>query len=162
MKAPAYYIIQRIDLTGGSTGWHRARLIESAFEHLHEWWMVGTDYTRHWMPTGVYWSPQHTDITNHYIYMGVLGGLPLMLLFIAILAKGFSIVGQTLWYLANQPPKMRFMVWSLGASLFVHAVTLTSVSFFDQSPLFLYLTLAGICSVRYGRIPRTIEKTSFG
>ncbi|MCS7017291.1 MAG: hypothetical protein NZM42_14390, partial [Gemmatales bacterium] len=30
MKAPAYYLIARIDLAGGSTGWHRAALIESS------------------------------------------------------------------------------------------------------------------------------------
>jgi hypothetical protein len=58
MKAPAYYLIARIDLTGNSTGWHRARLIESSMEHLSEWWFAGTDRTRHWMPTGVSWSEQ--------------------------------------------------------------------------------------------------------
>ena len=83
MKAPPYYLIARVDLTGSSTGWHRARLIESAFAHLSEWWLVGTDFTRHWMPTGITWSADHADLTNHYIRMGVLGGLPLMLIFIA-------------------------------------------------------------------------------
>ena len=74
MKAPAYFIMARVPIVPGSTGWHRARLIQSAFEHLSEWWLAGTDYTRHWMPTGVSWSPDHTDITNHYIKMGVIGG----------------------------------------------------------------------------------------
>ncbi len=146
MKAPAYFLIARIDLTGGSTGWHRARLIESAFQHLHEWWLAGTDYTRHWMPTGVSWSQDYTDITNHYLHMGVIGGLPLMLLFIAILVKGFSFVGQTLRNTVDLPPQSRFMVWALGASLFAHAATFISVSYFDQSFVFLYLTLAVIGS----------------
>jgi hypothetical protein len=146
MKAPAYYLIARVDLVGGSTGWHRARLIEMAIKHLNEWWLAGTDYTRHWMPTGVTWSPDHTDITNHYIKLGVIGGLPLMLLFIAILAKGFSFVGQALRQSAGLPPESRFMIWALGASLFAHAATCISVSYFDQSFLFLYLTLAAIGS----------------
>lgn len=146
MQAPAYYLIGRIDLAGGSTGWHRARLIQSAFQHLHEWWLGGTDYTRHWMPTGVSWSADHTDITNQYIKMGVVGGLPLMILFIIILAKGFAFVGQTLRRSAGLPPKSQFMVWALGASLFAHAVTFISVSYFDQSFLFIYLTLALISS----------------
>ena len=73
MNAPAYFIIARIDLTGRSTSWHRAELIESAIGHLSEWWLAGTDYTRHWMPTGVPWSENHTDITNHYLNMGVVG-----------------------------------------------------------------------------------------
>jgi len=146
MKAPAYFLIARIDLAGGSTGWHRAELIDSGIRHLNEWWLAGTDFTRHWMPTGVSWSPDHTDITNHYLYLGVVGGLPLMLLFIAILAIGFSFVGQTQQQTTHLPTTTRFMVWTLGASLFAHAATSISVSYFDQSFLFLYLTLAAIGS----------------
>ena len=145
MNAPVYYLIARIDLAGGSTGYHRSRLIQSAFEHLSEWWLAGTDYTRDWMATGVTWSADNTDITNHYLQMGVIGGLPLMVLFIATLAKGFSFVGQLMQHAALES-ESRFMVWALGASLFAHAVTFISVSYFDQSFLFIYLTLALISS----------------
>lgn len=146
MKVPAYYLIARIDLAGGSTGFHRAALIESSFSHLDEWWMAGTDYTRHWMPTGVSWSPDHTDITNQYIAMGVVGGLPLTLLFIAILAKGFSMVGRMV-QMPDLSQQQRYMCWALGVSLFAHATTFISVSYFDQSFVFIYLTLAAISSV---------------
>ena len=148
MKDPAYFILARIDLTGSSTGWYRARLMQSAIEHLSEWWLAGTDYTRHWMATGVSWSPDHTDITNHYLQMGVWGGLPLMLLFIAIMVQGFTFVGQTLGQMPELPPQPRFMIWTLGASLFAHATTFISVSYFDQSFVLLYLTLAAIGSAR--------------
>jgi len=149
MKAPAYYILARIDLTGGSTSWHRAALIEAALHHLSEWWFVGTDHTRHWLPYGVPWSGNHADITNYYIMMGVTGGLPLMLLFIALLAKGFAFVGRWLYQSEQENGLMlsKFMIWALGASLFSHAATFVSVSYFDQSVVFLYLTLAAICSV---------------
>lgn len=159
MKAPAYYLVARIDLTGSSTSWHRAYLIETALKHLSEWWFVGTDYTRHWMDYGVGWSPDHADITNHYLYMGVLGGLPLMLLFIAILAKAFSFVGQKCREADTLTSDSRFMIWSLGASLFAHAATFLSVSYFDQSFVFLYLTLAAICSasIQTMRLPVKIE-----
>lgn len=148
MKAPAYYIIGRINLTGSSTGWHRAALIESALNHIDEWWLGGTDHTRHWMPTGVSWNEAHTDITNHYLRMGVVGGLPLMFLFIAIIIKGFSYVGQTIHHSSRLPRNAQFMVWALGASLFAHVATCISVSYFDQSFLFLYLTLVTISSTR--------------
>ncbi len=144
MKDPAYFLLARIDLAGGSTGWYRARLIQSAFEKLNEWWFAGTDYTRHWMHVYVTWSENHTDITNHYLQMGVTGGLPLMLLFIAILAKGFSFVGQTQQKRAGLPPENLFIIWTFGASLFAHSTTFISVSIFDQSFVFLYLTLAAI------------------
>lgn len=147
MSSPPYYLMARIDLSGGSTGWHRARLIESSFEHLGEWWLAGTDYTRHWMPTGVPWSPNHTDLTNHYLVMGVQGGLPFLLLFILLLAKGFSIVGQSVRAAQETQPERAFFCWALGASLFAHAATCISVTYFDQSIVFLYVTLAAIAGL---------------
>jgi hypothetical protein len=147
MKAPVYYLIGRIDPVGGSTGIHRAELIETALKHLNEWWLAGTDYTRHWMVMGVSWSPDHADITNHYLQLGVIGGLPLTFLFIAILAKGFSFVGQRLKQPTDMPVESQFLLWALGSALFVHAVTFISVAYFDQSFLFIYLPLAAISSV---------------
>jgi hypothetical protein len=140
MKAPAYYLMARIDLTGSSSSYHRARLIEEAIAHLNEWWLIGTDYTRHWMPTGLEIDPNNTDITNHYLGMGVAGGLPLMLIFIAMLVKGFSSIGVGLREETSQDQK--FLVWAIGAALFAHTVTCISVSYFDQSIVFFYLTLA--------------------
>ena len=59
MNDPVWYLMARIDITGGSTGWHRARLISAAMEHFNEWWLTGTDYTRHWMPTGILANSDH-------------------------------------------------------------------------------------------------------
>lgn len=157
MKAPAYYLMGRVDLAGGSAGWHRAALIESAMKHLNEWWLAGTDFTRHWMPTGVSWSPDHTDITNHYLHLGVLGGLPLMLLFIASLAIAFSMVGKKMQHAADLSQESRFMFWTLGASLFTNAASMVSVSYFDQSFLFLYLTLAAIGSAYSSTITAPLD-----
>lgn len=161
MKDPAYFIMARIDLAGGSTGWHRAALIRSAFNHLSEWWLAGTDYTRHWMTSGVTWSAEQSDITNYYLKMGVWGGLPLMLLFIAILTKGFSFVGRSVKQLDEQQSSNNFIIWCFGAALFSHAVTSLGVSYFDQSFLFMYLTLGVIGSTRSAEIvPRAREITS--
>ena len=75
MSRPAYYLISKFDLTGSSTGWYRSRLIESTIEHLSEWWLFGTDRTNHWMHVTLGPGGQQTDITNYYIFMGVIGGL---------------------------------------------------------------------------------------
>jgi hypothetical protein len=144
MKAPAYYLLARIDLVGSSTGWHRAALIEAAIKHLNEWWFVGTDYTAHWLPTGVPWSDDHTDITNYYLGLGVKGGLPLMLMFMVVMWFGFRNIGTTLRAQAeaHSPVEDQFFVWSIGASLLAHASTAVSIAYFDQSVVFIYLTLA--------------------
>lgn len=157
MDAPPYYLLARLDLTGSSTSWHRAELIDAAIRHFPEWWLVGTDYTRHWMPYGVSWSGNHVDITNYYINMAVYGGLPLMALFIAVLWKGFRYVGEITEGGGPKQAKATdersrlldaFLMWALGSSLFAHAATFMSVSYFDQSAMFLYITLA-LISVGY-------------
>ena len=142
MKDPVWYLLARIDITGGSTGRFRARLISSAFEHLNEWWFCGTNYTRHWMATGVQWSQQHTDITNHYLKMGVIGGLPLMIVFIVLIVVAFQGIGKALRGGVEEPFYVQFIFWSIGTTLFSHTVTFISVSYFDQTIVLLYLNFA--------------------
>lgn len=142
MHRPAYYLMADVDLTGSSDAWHRARLIQSSIEHLNEWWLAGTDYTRHWMPTGVTWSPDQTDLTNHYIALGVYGGLPLVLTFVAIGFVSFRRVGRQLALERSLIGQRPFLTWAIGSALFAIAVTGLSVSFFDQSILWLYMSVA--------------------
>jgi hypothetical protein len=157
MQAPAYYLMGRIGMVGGSSGWHRARLIEAGLAHLPEWWLAGTDNTRHWMPTGVTWSPDHTDITNYYLALGVRGGLPLMLLFVALLAVGFARVGKVVQSADSRAPDSAALAWALGASLFAHAVTGLGISYFDQSAVFLYAALGAIGSLPIAPSPVAIR-----
>lgn len=159
MNAPVYYLFSYIDLTGSSTGWHRARLIESTIEHFHEWWFAGTDYTRHWMPTGIGANENHTDITNVYIMMGVIGGLPLMLLFIGTLVSAFRALGATLRRLNVSHSEDQFLVWTIGAILFGNAMTFLSVNYFDQMIMLYYLALAGAASLQAGFASHVSEAT---
>lgn len=85
--------------------------------------------------------------------MGVAGGLPLMLLFIGVLTLGYSFVGQML-KISQLSLKSRFMTWAFGAALFAHSVTFVSISYFDQSFVFLYLTLAIIGSTRSNAVQK--------
>jgi len=149
MKDPVYFLMARIDITGGSTGWHRARLIQSALQHINEWWFAGTDYTRHWMPTGIHANERHTDITNHLLAMGILGGLPLVLAFVLLLASAFRSVGRALRDNEAALFEHRFLIWTLGAMLFGHVMNFFSISLFDQSVVFLYLVLASIGALQY-------------
>lgn len=148
MNDPVYYILARINITGGSTGWHRAALIDGAIKHFGDWWIIGTDYTRDWMPTGIEANADNTDITNHFLLMGVWGGMPLMLLFIWVLTVAFRRVGRELKMQARMPVEKRFLIWILGSILFADVVTFMSISYFDQqTSIFLYLLLAAISSI---------------
>jgi hypothetical protein len=147
MGRPGYFVMSRINLTGGSTGYFRALLIDSAIMHIKEWWLFGTDVTRHWMATGVSFSPYHTDITNYYLAFGVEGGLPAMFSMIAVLVVCFRWVG-VIWRIEiHKDASDAFLVWCLGAGLFTHAITSVSVSYFDQSLVFFWMNIAIISSM---------------
>jgi len=153
MTRPPYYLISKIDLSGGSTGWHRSFLIEQTFKHFSEWWLIGTDHTRHWMPNqGTASDPLHTDVTNYYIGFAVEGGLLSMLLVIAMLWTAFKWVGRMHDEEITEHRRNAFMIWCFGACLFAHAITSISVAYFDQSRLYFWLCVAVISSVRSVRI----------
>jgi hypothetical protein len=148
MKDPVYFLAARIDIAGGSQGWYRAQLIRSSIEHFGEWWATGTDYTRHWMPSGIPANQNHVDITNQFLAMGVMGGLPLLIAFVLVLRAAFRAVGGTLREIDGQSPERDFLIWTLGAMLFGQVINFWSISLFDQSVSYFYLVLAAIGAVQ--------------
>jgi hypothetical protein len=65
-----------------------------------------------------------------------------------ILARDFSPVCQTLRQTHEFSSKLGFILWAFGALLFTHVASFISAPYFDQSFVFLYLTLAVIGSMR--------------
>lgn len=156
MEKPFWFIIGRLSI-GGSTGWHRSQLIDSAIRYRSEWWLYGTDHTRHWMPTGVTYDPNATDITNYYIAYGVMGGIVAMLLLIAMAWVAFKWVGKSIDEIPEDDESGdRFMIWCMGSSLFAHVASSISVAYYDQSVFFFWFSIATISSIymtRHERVP---------
>jgi hypothetical protein len=144
MKSPVWYIFARLSSITGGTGWHRAYLIDQAIRYFNEWWLVGTKVTAHWMPTGLLIDPTKADITNQYLVQGVNGGLITMLLFVLIVVRGFSAVGQTVRALGQENFSQKILMWGMGAALFSHCLSFFSVSYFDQIQVFWYFLMAAI------------------
>jgi len=145
MKAPVWFLLARVDVFSGSTGFHRAMLIDSAFHNLGDWWLAGTRSTASWADEdqGLF------DVTNQYLQVGAEGGIFSMLLFIWIIVSAFRLVGLTWRAMADigEPVASQFFVWGLGAALFAHVVSYISVSYFDQNFVNWYLLLAMIATV---------------
>ena len=158
MNAPIYFILDRIDLTGSSTGWHRAALIQGAISHVADWWLGGTDYTRDWTPETGY-DENNTDITNHYVRMAVWGGMPMLVLFVWSLIAAFGMISRELRANKSPPGPDPFMMWTLGCILFGHVTAMVSVSYFDQSVFFLYLVLAAIAALH--TVPAPVAELEF-
>jgi len=147
MKSPVWALIGKLSEILGGTGWHRVMLIDAAISHFDEWWLLGTDHTRHWMPTGVTWSEEHTDITNHFIGVGIHGGFLPLILFVAMIVFCFRSIGIKVKEINPNEFPIQFTLWCLGVVLVGHLSAFTSVRYFDQIIVFWYLLLSMITTI---------------
>jgi hypothetical protein len=148
MKAPIWYLFAKLSDTTGGTGWHRAYLLDQAFgRYFHEWWLIGTKTTRHWMPTGVFYSQVQSDITNQFLWEGVNGGIATMALFIMVIVSCFKALGHSLH--KDEPVSFgeQFLFWALGVALFGNIDSFMSVTYFDQIIIFWTLLLGMVASI---------------
>jgi len=126
---------------GGSTGWHRAKLIDQGVNYLGDWWLWGTDYTRHWIASGTRWNPNMVDITNYYLQLGVTGGMPLMLSLMAIIACALRSLTVAMAPLRLRSDPKEWALWLTGVAITTHAVSFVSISYFDQMYVLFYLVI---------------------
>jgi hypothetical protein len=143
MKAPVWFLFARLSSLFGGSGWHRAELIDQTINHFSEWWLVGTNYTAHWMDAPNPSNPNMIDITNWFVGQAVNGGLVTLLLFTLIIVLGFRKIGLALRTAGNDPGHGR-LIWGLGVALMAHTISFTSVVYFDQIVVFWYMLLAMI------------------
>jgi len=141
MAAPVWFLLARVSIFDGSTGYHRAILVDSAIHHFFDWWLVGTYSTASW---GYYLF----DVTNQYVLIGVQGGLISLLLFVRLIARGFGAAGEATQAFGDDARTQQKLAWALGCSLLVHAVNYISVPYFDQNIVCWYLLLAMLATVR--------------
>lgn len=136
MKAPVWHLISRIDVVGGSTGYHRYRLINEFVNRFEEWWLLGVRSTEHW---GI------VDITNQFVKEGIQAGLLTLLLFLGTVALSFRGVGKILRRSEGDMGRL-VLAWSLGVGVFIHVMNYLAVSYFGQIILIWYMHLAMIGS----------------
>jgi hypothetical protein len=115
-----------------------------AIFHFHEWWLFGADYTAHWMPYALD-GGRHADITNYYLWIGIIGGFLAMALVTMILVLSFVWVGKCV-RADSAADGAAFSIWCVGSCLFSAAITGLSVSFMDQSMIFFWLSVGTISS----------------
>jgi hypothetical protein len=133
MKAPVWHLIARVNIVGGSTGWHRFHLIDQAIRHFGEWAILGTKSTMQWG-----WGME--DITNQYVLEGVRGGLISLVLLVMILFIGVRTLGT--YSLRSMPRKWQWFVWCVCVAMLGHCLSFIGVSYFGQIMMLLYMMLA--------------------
>lgn len=125
MKAPVWFAIAHIDVVGGSSGYHRAMLVNDFIVHFRDWWLIGTKDN----PS---WGFDMWDLCNQYVAEGETGGLITFLLFIAMISMGFSRLGNARKAVDGDRAK-EWYYWLLGCALYSHVVAYFGISYFDQT-----------------------------
>jgi hypothetical protein len=143
MKAPVWALIQRVDLIGGSSGFHRYYLVDQFIRNAGEWWLLGTRSTEQW-------GPDMWDHANQYVAVGVTSGLVPLALFIAVIVWGFKCIGRLRTQWSKESSRALF-AWSLGSALFANIVAFFGVSYFDQVSVVWWCLLAMISTLSVSR-----------
>jgi hypothetical protein len=150
MKAPVWYILDRVSLVSGGSGWHRAHLMEMAFRDLDHWWLAGMslNLTKDWFPyilgiTGA------ADITNTFIAVGIQAGLLAMALLIFLLVRAYRALGQAISAVrtTSAPNEDEYLLWGLGCMLLTHIFSWFGITYFDQIYVIWFMHLAAISSI---------------
>lgn len=149
---PIWYIVAKIDFTGGSTGWFRFNLIDQYIRRWPEWFLIGTRSTAGW-------GYGLIDVCNQYVSAGTNGGIIGLACFFASIAFAFSYIGMLVLVSGDRDEKRDY--WFLGASLFVHLMNFIGVSYFSHITFCWWLTLgfaASLYQSKFGkREPRVIR-----
>jgi len=146
MKAPVWHLMCRINIFGGSTGWHRFKIFDEFIAHVGDWFFLGTQNPRNWDLN----YPEMGDITNQYMLEGIRGGVLTMVLFVIILVKAVSILSRTSITLSTS--RQSWLCWGICVSMLGHIVTFWGVSYFGQIEVLVYLTFSMVGFVEDQRL----------
>lgn len=159
MKAPIWALIARIDVTGGSSSYHRYMLVDQCIRHFGDWWLFGVKETASWG-----WDMW--DLANQYVAVAATSGVVPLIFFVAILVFAFKYLGRTRRLVEGDRQQEPFL-WALCAALFANCVAFFGISYFDQTMVSWYLLVAMIgavakdagCSREYSTTPAELEPT---
>jgi hypothetical protein len=151
MKAPVWFVIAHIDLTGGSSGYHRAELIDQFIRHIGDWWLIGTK------DAGT-WGYDMWDTQNQYVNVGENGGLAALVFFIAVISRSYARIGSARKRAGGDLTE-QWLLWFLGAALFANLVGFFGVNYFDQSKVSWFILLAMISAATTSRMQRPVKES---
>ena len=137
MKAPVWFVIAHIDLTGSSSNYHRADLINQFVNHFSSWWLIGTR-------DAYSWGLDMWDVQNMYVSTGEAGGLAALICFVLVISRSYSRLGHARRRATSR--KDDWLVWFLGAALFANVVAFFGVNYFDQIRMLWFALISMICA----------------
>jgi hypothetical protein len=126
-------------VTGSSSSYHRAQLVDQFINHFWEWWLIGVKDTSTW-------GLDMWDAQNQFVNIGESGGLLALIYFILEISRSFGMLGNTRRAVQGQAAK-EWTVWCIGSAMFASVVGFFGVNYFDQSKMWWFILLAMVSAV---------------
>lgn len=133
MKAPIWFLVERVSGVLGGSGYHRAMLIDTFVRHFFDWFLIGTRDNRNW-------GYEMFDVDNAYVGAGLTGGLLGFILFLAIFVYGYKMIGEARSAAEESRRDARF-IWAIGSALFANSIAFLGIAYFDQGAIAWYALL---------------------
>jgi hypothetical protein len=137
MKSPVWFLIAHIDLTGSSSSYHRAELIDQFVNHFSSWWLIG-------VKDASTWGWDMWDAQNMFVSVGEVGGLAALVFFTLVISRCFAKLGNARKRTTSQ--KQEWLLWFLGSAVFANVVAFFGVNYFDQSKMAWFALISMICA----------------
>ena len=149
MNGPVWSLIEKIDLTGGSSSYHRYELVDNCIRHFSDWWLLGYKYYGRW-------GFDMWDLCNQFVVAALTGGLITLISFIMIYSRSFGLIGKTRKRVQGIRAQEWFL-WCLGSSLFANVVASFGINYMIQLQLMLFVLIACV-SIGVLKTRTTVEK----
>jgi len=125
MKAPVWWLIARVDLLAGNSGFHRAALIDMCIRHFSDWWLYGSKD----MAT---WGWDMWDLSNQFVVEADCGGIFTIVCFVMVISRTFGRIGKAR-KLVEGDTDQEWFFWLLGVTLLTHVVSYFGITYQDQT-----------------------------
>ena len=150
MHGPVWSLIEKIDLTGGSSNYHRYILVDNTIRHFWDWWLLG--YKNYGD-----WGFDMWDLSNQFVVTALTGGLLTLVLYIVIFKRGFRAIGLARKRVAGDR-RQEWLLWCLGSALFANVVAHFGVNYGPYLLMCLFALLASISVATSGaKRPATVR-----
>lgn len=149
MHGPVWSLIEKIDLTGGSSSYHRYMLVDNCIRHFSDWWLIGYRYYGDW-------GFDMWDLCNQFVVAALTGGLLALVLFIMIYSRGFGAIGTARRQVNGDRAHER-LLWCLGSALFANIVASFGINYMYHLIMCFYVLLACISAATLVRRQATVQ-----
>jgi hypothetical protein len=136
MHGPVWSLIAKIDLTGGSSSFHRYYLVDNCIRHFGDWWLLG--YKNYGQ-----WGYGMFDLCNQFVVNALTGGLVTLVLYIMIFKRSFRAIGIARKRVERNR-RQEWLFWCLGSALFANVVAHFGINYMFHLSEYFFILLVFI------------------